>query len=94
MNYLHLTFNPLHKNLSVSLAILELSENQRSPIHLQFVAFLDNIDPEHPVRLLLLQVANILGDLNDLNLRHLHATPTTIHQHPKGPSAYKLLEFH
>ena len=45
------------------------------PIYLQLVAFLDDIDPEHPIRLLLLKVAHILRDVNDLDLRHLHAHP-------------------
>jgi hypothetical protein len=49
----------------------EQRSEQRTPTHLQLVVFLDDVDPEHPVRLLLLQVANVLRDVDDLDLRHL-----------------------
>lgn len=53
--------------------------NERNQInklltHLQSITFFDDIDLQHPIRLFLLQIADILGDLYDLKLRHLIQT--------------------
>lgn len=53
--------------------------NERNQInelltHLQSITFFDDIDLQHPIRLFLLQIADILGDLYDLKLRYLIQT--------------------
>jgi hypothetical protein len=70
-------YQPSRKHESASTP----AKDKGDPIYLELIAFLDDIYPEHPVRLLLLQVADILRDVYDLDLRHLQAVPHTNSQH-------------
>lgn len=55
----------------------KFKRKRNTVLYLQFVSFLNNINPEDPIRLLLLQITHILRNLNDLKLRNLNPNPKT-----------------